>query len=129
MNWKSCSEHKNDRIFNLLYQEAERAPMIKKARHTCAIVYRKRVLAIGHAKRKTHPIERKWQRKTQSPLYLHAEKDAIIKTINKHGDEILKECSLYVLRVMHNGNIGFSKPCESCNDYINFVGIKKVYWS
>lgn len=98
------------------------------SRHAAAIIYKKKVLAYGWNKKKTHPLCVEYQPNPER-FYLHAEMDAIIKTMNKHGEEILKDCDLYVLRIGNGGNVRFSKPCEGCMNMINAVGIKGVYWT
>lgn len=62
-------------------------------------------------------------------IYLHAEMDAIIRTINNHGVEILKECDLHVIRLTKGNKLGMSKPCPGCQEAIKAFGIKNVYWS
>lgn len=128
--WHSPDSHTNERILYRLQHEAiEYSGLVKSSRHAAAIVYKKRILAIGHnSKIKTHPIEFKFQRHPGAD-FLHAEKDAIIRAMNRFGDEILRECSLYVLRVLKNGEIAGSKPCESCQEFIKAVKIKNVYWT
>lgn len=129
MIWNSLIEHQNDKVFETLLNEAKtNSSLIRSSRHAAAVVYKKKILAIGHNKRKSHPIELKFQ-KIPGAIFLHAEKDAIIKTMNRYGDQILQHCSIYVLRVMKNGSLGYSKPCESCQAFIKSVGIKKIYWS
>ena len=128
--WHSDESHQNERILYRLQHEAiQHSDLVKSSRHAAAVVYKKRILSIGHNSRiKTHPIEMKFQTRPGA-IYLHAEKDAIIRAMNRFGDEILKECSLYVLRVFKNGEIGNSRPCESCQDFIKAVKIKHVYWT
>lgn len=129
MIWNSLIEHQNDKVFDTLLSEAKTNPnLIRSSRHAAAVVYKKKILAIGLNKRKSHPIEFKFQR-IPGAIFLHAEKDAIIKTMNRYGDQILHHCSIYVLRVTKTGNLGYSKPCESCQNFIRSVGIKKIYWS
>ncbi len=62
-------------------------------------------------------------------IYLHAEISAIVKCISKYGNEILPECSLYVMRISRGNNVSLSKPCETCQKVIDAFGIKKVYWT
>jgi deoxycytidylate deaminase len=129
MIWNSAPTHQNDKIFELLMiNSVNNNRYVKGGKHVAAVVYKKTVLSIGHSNQKTHPIEKKYQRCLGAD-YLHAEKDAIIKAINRYNYEVLKKCSLYVIKVSRSGNIGLSKPCSSCQAFIDAVGIKKVYWS
>lgn len=120
--WK----HSDERIFNILRSSAETAECVRSSRHACAITYKNKVLAIGRNSLKTHPIMLKFGRNPSS-LFLHAEIDAMVKTINQHGVDILSDCELYVLRITKSGKIAESCPCEGCQKAIDFFNIKKVY--
>jgi len=98
------------------------------SRHSALIRYKKKTLSYGWSKKKSHPLCVEYQPNPER-YYLHAEMDAIIKTMNKHGEEILRECSLYVLRIGNSGYIRGSQPCEGCQNMIEAVGIKSVRWS
>lgn len=37
--------------------------------------------------------------------------------------------TLYVVRVRKDGSLGMSKPCEVCQGAMEFLGIRKVYYS
>lgn len=121
------TEIKNDSIFNLLLASAETVDL-KSHRHAAAISYKGKVLSVGKNQKKTHPMMLKYQTDDHK-IYLHAEIDAIIKTINAHGTDILRRCELYVLRLTGGGNVGYSKPCRGCQKAIDAFGIKKVFWS
>lgn len=111
---------------NKLIDSASSATLIQSSRHACAITYKNRILCIGTSKKKTHPLQEKFKSRKER-VYLHAEIDAIVKCINLHGTEILKDCEMHVLRVTGGGNIGFSKPCPGCQKAIDAFNIKKVY--
>ena len=120
---------KNENIFNLLLANAETVTDdLKSHRHAALLTYKGKVLSVGKNQRKTHPMMLKYQT-NEKKVYLHAEIDAIIKTINAHGTDILRRCELYVLRVTGGGNIGHSKPCPGCQKAIDAFEIKKVYWT
>jgi tRNA(Arg) A34 adenosine deaminase TadA len=128
--WANDPNHRNDKIlFRLQHEAIQHSDMVGSSRHAAAVVFKKRILSIGHNSRiKTHPIEKKFQNHSGiTPL--HAEKAAIIRAMNRYGDEILKDCDLYVLRVLKNGNIANSKPCPSCQEFIKVVKIKHTYWT
>jgi deoxycytidylate deaminase len=86
------------------------------------------MLAIGTAKYKTHPIMTRFATNPEQ-VYLHAEVDAIIRTVNRYGPDVLRNSDLYVLRLTKGGSVALSKPCEVCQRAINEFGIKQVYWS
>jgi len=119
---------KNDSIFKKLFESAETVTDCPEHRHAAAIIYKKKVLAIGNNKLKTHPIMLDYQT-DKTKIYLHAEIDAIVKTINAHGSNILKRCDLYVMRLTGGGNVGLSKPCKGCQKAIVAFGIKRVFWT
>ena len=129
--WNTEHQSKvSDDVFNILYRESRNADVVKSSYHAAAVVYKGRILAVGLNKRKTHPTMKKFQKNHRpNRIYLHAEVDAIIRTINLHGEEILKSSDLYVLRTTKSGKIGTSEPCNGCRDTINFYQLKHVYWT
>jgi hypothetical protein len=121
----------SEKIFRILKDESLNADEIKSSSsyHAAAVVYKKRILAIGHSRKKSHPLMQKIQ-PIKKRIYLHAEIDASIRAMNIYGDEILSKCDLYVLRTTNSGEIGFSCPCEGCWNFINnFAKFRNVYWS
>lgn len=119
---------KNDSLFDKLFDTAETVTDWPAHRHAAAIVFKKKVLAIGKNQLKTHPMMLKHQT-DEYKIYLHAEIDAIVKTINCYGSDILKRSDLYVMRLTGGGNVGMSKPCKGCQSAIDAFGIKGVYWT
>jgi len=55
---------------------------------------------------------------------VHAEVDAIIKAKCD-----LKGKSILVVRINSEGKLMKAKPCSYCRDYLNYVGIKNIYYS
>ena len=107
---------------------ARKSVLIRHSRHAAAVTYKGRVLAVGEAKYKTHPFQKKVQQQVGNTerIYLHAEVDALLKVINKHGTEILQECELHVVRISKGGFVGSSKPCSGCQRAISAFKIRKV---
>lgn len=64
------------------------------------------------------PIFRHW------PTSLHAE---VIAIINARTD--LKGASLLVVRINNKDELKLALPCSNCMAYLQYVGIKKVYYS
>lgn len=112
-------------IWTILKDHALKNEPVRSSRHASAITYKKKVLAVGRNSYKTHPIMLTYGRNEES-LYLHAEIDAIVKTINLHGSEILKECTLWVLRINKKGELASSCPCLGCRKAIDAFGIKNL---
>lgn len=58
------------------------------------------------------------------PTSLHAE---VIAIINAKVD--LKGAAIVVVRVNNSNEFRLAKPCPNCMLYLQYVGIKKVYYS
>ena len=43
--------------------------------------------------------------------------------------EIIKGSTMYVGRVLKNGEPGLSRPCKNCEKILNDMGVKKVIYS
>lgn len=103
-----------------------------KYKLAAGIVHKKRLISIGINSKKTHPLmgEPSYH---EEQLYLHAEVDSILRAIRYFGGhEKLKECDLYVVRVktMDNRFVeALAKPCCGCQDLINRMEIRNVYWT
>ena len=62
---------------------------------------RGRTLSLGRNKLKTHPIQAYWAKRLgkDHKIYLHAETDALIKAMNKHGGpESVHDTDILVVR-------------------------------
>lgn len=65
-----------------------------------------------------------------NPIYrrfktsLHAELAAVI---NAKRD--ISNCSIVVVRINKAGEFRLAKPCNHCVSYMNYVGIKEIYFS
>ena len=55
---------------------------------------------------------------------IHAEVDAIIK-----ARKDLKGSSILIIRINKQNQFRLAKPCKECMKYLEFVGIKKIYYS
>jgi len=123
--WKS--KH-GERIKQTLISEAiQISTGIRGSKHAAALVYRGRVVAIGHNKLKSHPIMKDYHRVGQ--VFLHAEADVIQKTVREKRYN-LQDLSLWVLRVTAKGlRLADSKPCSGCSRLIDHYGIEEVYWT
>jgi tRNA(Arg) A34 adenosine deaminase TadA len=123
-----------NRVTNQLIRTAlEKSGRIRSSRHAAAIIMPRgnRVISIGWNKLKSHPMQARFSMDAGRPqrIFLHAETDAIIKTINKHGPEVLSECDLYVIRVGNDGTLAGSRPCTSCCNLVKHFGINHVFHS
>jgi len=59
--------------------------------------------------------------------YAHAETDAISKCWGKV--HLNSSFSIVVLRLNKYGELGQSKPCTNCQQILDAIGIKKIWWS
>lgn len=85
------------------------------------------VLACGVNKRKTHPLQKKYNKYRGFILkndYLHAEMCAII---NSRTD--LRGAEMYVARRDKNGRLSLCRPCEACIKAMKDNGITGVYYT
>lgn len=86
----------------------------------CALVVKKnKVLGIGYNNPKTHPLAKTKMRQ------LHAEMDACIRCSKQE----LKGAELIVVRARRDKKVGMAKPCQACDIFIRFMGIKRVYYT
>lgn len=117
-----------ERLDTILIEASAKSDLVRSSRHACAILYKGQILAVGNNKRKSHPMMLKFNKESPK-IFLHAEVDAIIKILNHHGIEILKDCTLYVIRTTKNGKLASSEPCEICKGIIRSFKIPQVFWS
>lgn len=85
------------------------------------LFHRKHILQAKHNSYKTHPALKKFYKYP----YIHAEAACILA----HGLENCKGLDMLVMRVDKKNTMTMAKPCDSCSDLINFVGINKVWYS
>ncbi len=117
-----------DRLDKILINVSLKSDLVKSSRHAAAILYKGQIISTGNNKYKSHPAMLRFN-KDSPKIFLHAEIDAIIKTINAHGVDILKDCTLYVIRTTKTGRMASSEPCQICKRFIESVNISNVFWS
>ena len=93
-----------------------------------AVVKNKHVVDLGFNSKKTHPKQKSLN---ELKPYLHAEVEAILRASKSLKD--FDKCCLVVVRTKKDGPFGddipgTSKPCEGCEKFIRFSGIRKVYY-
>lgn len=100
-----------------------------------AVVSKKDIISIGMNTMRSHPIQKKFG-KNDNAIYLHAEIDAIVNSLNHIDKDFLRKCTLYVYRVKKDGNPkdrrwvdGLSCPCEGCMGAVDAFKIKRVVHS
>lgn len=91
-------------------------------KHGCVIFKGKRVLAAGHNRiRSARSISTRF---VNHPYSIHAEIDAILRARRN-----LRGCSVLVIRLSKNGRLVYSRPCEQYRKYIDYVGIRHIFYS
>ena len=91
---------------------------------------RGRTLSLGRNKLKTHPIQAYWAKRLgkDHKIYLHAETDALIKAMNKHGGpESVYDTDILVVRFNKDGDTVSSKPCIICRHMLQSYGLRHVF--
>ena len=90
-----------------------------------AILYKGSVpISVGVNKYKSHPRQINHHTRNVGTS-LHAELDCILGV---DSDE-LRGSVLYVVRRLYGGKTGMARPCISCMDIIETVGIKRVVYT
>ena len=98
----------------------------KKSQHSArmgAVIFNKsRIISVGHnfkgSRRKLHP------RFTRYQDSIHAEVGAILNARTN-----LSGCSILVVRINKEEQLRLAKPCQKCKMYLDYVGIKNIYYS
>ncbi len=94
-----------------------------RAYHVAAIFKKNELISVGWNTRKTHPKTINFY--PFSHKATHAEALAIIR-----GQlEDYSGHDLMVLRVNNNGEIDYSKPCQYCNKFIEWLGFDNIFYS
>jgi len=107
----------------------------KRCHHYSFVIYKKRILAVGLNKQKTHPTNlknRKISTRTGEDFsefkHICSEFSAITK-LKKLTNIDTKKCVLINLRYDRNKKIALAKPCMSCQSLLNTYTFKKVLWT
>ena len=90
--------------------------------HVAAIFHKNKILSIGQNSFKTHPLAKKFGHRNSS---IHAELSSIVR----FGVEDCEGLSMAVLRIGRNGKLNLSRPCRCCQNLIQQVDIKNVYYT
>jgi deoxycytidylate deaminase len=121
-----------DRIMRDLCLMAQDTPAVGQARLAAAIVYRRQVVAYGVNQRKSHPLQKRFGKNSDS-IYPHAEVNAVRNSVNRMGGvDFLRESVLIVARMRvidGKWRRGLAKPCSGCERCIEAFGIRDVVWT
>lgn len=90
----------------------------------------RKIIGIGYNSRKTHPLMLKFaEADNELKTCLHAEIDAIRQALRQYDEEELQGASIYIARVLKNGETAMAKPCNVCQKALEAYGICAVYWT
>lgn len=87
-------------------------------KHGAVIVHKKNIIAMGY---NYHYCNHS----------IHAEVAAIAQLKGREKN-ILSECEMYIVRIgtdKYNNALKYSKPCNSCQNYICKMSIKRIFYS
>jgi deoxycytidylate deaminase len=107
----------------------------------CVITYKGHIIGRGQNSTKTHPYQKKYNRKYRHfncergefvSDMLHAEISAILNVPYTVGRDVdWGKVNVYVYRISHGRRLGFgnARPCPACMAAIRDLGIKHVYYT
>ena len=107
-----------------------------RAKLAASLVIKRDVISVGVNVMRSHPVQKKFGKNDQS-IYLHAEINAIISSLNHVEKDDLRKADLYIYRVKKDHTDpkrthwvdGLSCPCEGCMSAIDAFKIKRVVHS
>ena len=136
----SCLSNFDYKMFDIACRVAQTSDFAKF--HVgCVLVYKKHIIASAANGEKTHPIQKKFNRKYRNfnsttnkfiEDKIHAEIAALSKIPYPVAQEIdWKKVSVYVYRICSGRKQGFgnARPCGACLAALKEKGIKKIYYT
>lgn len=98
-----------------------------------AIVLKRDIISVGINTMRSHPVQKKYGKNDQA-IFLHAEINAIVNSLNHIDKNDLRKADLYVYRVKKDVSNpkhykwidGMSCPCEGCMSAIDAFKIRRV---
>ena len=104
----------------------------KRLKMVCFSVYKGKLISFGVNSSKTDPMQHKFRKHTYKRNIemldmVHAEVACI-----KHlpiGFDDYKHLELLIYSETKNGTMRLAKPCDTCMNAIQYLGIKEIYYS
>ena len=117
---------KQKRVLSHLHRLAKKTEGIDggRVRMAAAVVHKKRIVATGVNRMKSHPIMLSSGYRS-GQWFVHAEADAIIRS----GMKDFSDYDLYVVRILKSEEFALAKPCDGCNNLVNTLNFKNVYYT
>lgn len=101
----------------------------------CVAVLKNKIIASASNKLKTHPLQAHYDKYRQfnvmsDPKNIHS-LHAEIACLNmlRNQDICYKDLELYIVRLRRDRDYGLARPCIACFNYIQNLGIRKIYYS
>lgn len=116
------------KISRQLCEIARQMEPVARCRVVSALVRRKKILALGVNSYDSVKLARRFP-KHELALSTHAEIAAIHNYLKVYGADRISECTLYVVRLLANGQLASAKPCRGCEEAIKAFNIKRVIHS
>ena len=122
------------RIMDFLRRQAIDNEGASRAKLAAAVVLKGRVISTGRNQYKSHPFAAQFS-KNDEAIFLHAETNAIVNSLNHIDKEDLRKATLYIYRVKHPDNNkrkfinGLAKPCKGCMRAIAEFDFKRVVYT
>lgn len=92
-----------------------------KSKHFAYLLAGGKIVGFGYNKHRSHTYHSRWSDPARPPA-IHAEAAAVFST-RKQGDELV------VVRVNRQGAVRLSKPCVCCCSFLQYRGIKRVWFT
>jgi len=121
----SNSSRKTKRYFELARRMAKESTY-GKLRHGAVLVKGGRVVSVGFNKGSYCAFG---QRFRDQYKYGHATQHAEISAILGISAKTTQGASMYVARINNENKFRMSKPCCMCHEVMEFVGVRKVYYT
>lgn len=102
--------------------------------HVSFVLYKGRIVSVGLNSKKTHPLNLKYPKISREGVnvsphkFTCSELNAFVKLKNLTNVPFSK-CSVVNVRILKNGDLGYSAPCQSCKSLISYLDIKELYYT
>lgn len=127
------------KMFDLAHRAAEQSDF-GPFKLGAVIAYKGQVISTGFNQRKSHPMQKKYNRKyrhfkkgKKGPTdSLHAEMDSILNIPRSVMYNIdITKCHIYIYRICKGKPLGYGDAfcCEACRHALMDLGIKHVYYT
>ncbi len=103
-------------------------PILNLPRMGAVLVLRNGDIFYGYNQQRSHPFQKQWAKHPEA-IFLHAEIDALIRAMKMVPDEMIVGSSIYIARVLKNGQPALAKPCSGCLGALIHFGVDNIWWT